>query len=130
MPHGEKANMIRRADLLVIGGGIAGLSTALAAAERQLRVLIVDDARPGAASAAAAGMLAPSLEAHSPAVRAVAMDARDPDIPPLLYACGFSRNGILLAPWSAGHLAGLICGDRSSDLLSPFSLTRLLVHIK
>ena len=361
--------MIRRADLLVIGGGIAGLSTALAAAERQLRVLIVDDARPGAASAAAAGMLAPSLEAHSPAVRAVAMDARDaypdflarlreranidvalnrhgilelapsasdlavhtsragpeaqsldahelakaepafaghagavlhpkdgsvdnvalmhalaeavvrepridrlpdrvtsldvaaarptastasgeriecarillasgawaagiaglprvipvhpvrgellllacapishvtygsggylvprgqtlligatsedvgfesrttgagrasllaiarraipalrqsavlhhwaglrpvspdglpilgadPDIPALLYACGFSRNGILLAPWSAGHLAGLICGDRSSDLLSPFSLTRLLVHAK
>ena len=114
MPHGEKANMIRRADLLVIGGGIAGLSTALAAAERQLRVLIVDDARPGAASAAAAGMLAPSLEAHSPAVRAVAMDARDayPDFLARLREranidVALNRHGILELASSASDLAVL-----------------------
>jgi len=50
------------ADLLVLGAGIAGLTTALAAAERQMSVIVIDSPRPGAASRAAAGMLAPAAE--------------------------------------------------------------------
>ena len=64
-------------DLLVIGGGIAGLTTALAASEHGLNVIVVDSPRVGAASRAAAGLLAPSLEGMPSAARAVAMEARD-----------------------------------------------------
>ena len=54
--------MTTTADLLILGGGIAGQTTALAAADRGLTAIILDTPRPGAASRAAAGMLAPSVE--------------------------------------------------------------------
>jgi glycine oxidase len=55
-----------RADVLVIGAGVIGLSIGWRAAQRGLRVLVVDAAeQPGrAASYAAAGMLAASNEAE------------------------------------------------------------------
>jgi glycine oxidase len=65
------------ADLLVLGGGIAGLTTALAAAERQLSVIVIDSPRPGAASRAAAGMLAPSVEEVPDTMFGAAIAARD-----------------------------------------------------
>ncbi len=65
------------ADLLVLGGGIAGLTTALAAAERDLSVIVIDSPRPGAASRAAAGMLAPSVEDVPEPMRQAAIAARD-----------------------------------------------------
>ena len=65
------------ADLLILGGGIAGLTTALAAAERQLSVILIDSPRPGAASRAAAGMLAPSAEKVPRELRDAALGARD-----------------------------------------------------
>lgn len=69
--------MTTTADVLVLGGGIAGLTTALAAAQRQLSVIVVDSPRPGAASRAAAGMLAPSVEDVSEEMRVAAFGARD-----------------------------------------------------
>ena len=66
-----------RPDVVVAGGGIAGLTTALAAANAGLEVVIVDRARPGAASRAAAGLLAPSVEGLPAAVHAFAVQARD-----------------------------------------------------
>jgi glycine oxidase len=65
------------ADLLILGGGIAGLTTALAASERQLSVILIDSPRPGAASRAAAGMLAPSAEKVPRELREAALAARD-----------------------------------------------------
>jgi glycine/D-amino acid oxidase-like deaminating enzyme len=65
------------ADLLVLGGGIAGQTTALAAAERGLSVIILYTPRPGAASRAAAGMLAPSVEELPREMLGQAMAARD-----------------------------------------------------
>jgi glycine oxidase len=65
------------ADVLVLGGGIAGLTVALEAARRDLSVIILDAPRPGAASRAAAGMLAPSLEALPPVMLGSAVAARD-----------------------------------------------------
>jgi glycine oxidase len=64
-------------DLVVAGGGIASLTTALAAARRGLRVTIVDQPRAGAASRSAAGLLAPSIGAATPAVRDAGIAARE-----------------------------------------------------
>jgi glycine oxidase ThiO len=69
--------MSRAADVVVLGGGIAGLTVALAAAVRGQRVTIVDERRAGAASRAAAGMLAPTVEGLPPAVLGAAIAARD-----------------------------------------------------
>ena len=56
------------ADVAVIGGGVIGLSTALALADAGAKVSLVGDDRPGAASGAAAGLLAPSVGSLPPRV--------------------------------------------------------------
>jgi Glycine/D-amino acid oxidases (deaminating) len=48
----------------------------------------------------------------------------DPDHPQLLYACGYSRNGILLAPWAAERLAELLVGERPHAALERFTIER------
>ena len=68
--------MTQRPDVLVLGGGIAGLSTALALADAGRQVVVLDEPRAGSASRAAAGMLAPQLE-FSPEHREAAVAARD-----------------------------------------------------
>jgi glycine oxidase len=52
-----------RADVLVIGGGVIGLSVAWRAAQRGLRVVVADPAPGQGATHAAAGMLTPLAEA-------------------------------------------------------------------
>lgn len=64
-------------DLVVLGGGIAGLTSALGAAGRGLRVTVIDQPRSGAASRASAGILAPSIAGLPEAVRPMALEARD-----------------------------------------------------
>lgn len=49
---------------------------------------------------------------------------RDPDYPTLLYACGHSRNGILLGPLTGECVAALASGETPSLDLSPFSVER------
>lgn len=54
-------------DVLVIGGGVIGCAVAYAAASAGLRVTLIEGDRLGSgASGAAAGMLAPQVEAHQP----------------------------------------------------------------
>ena len=48
----------------------------------------------------------------------------DPDCPSLLYACGHSRNGILLAPLTADCLSALVRGEPAPHDLLPFSIQR------
>jgi glycine oxidase len=48
----------------------------------------------------------------------------DPDVPRLIYACGHSRNGILMAPLTAACVAALVAGTRSTHDLSPFAADR------
>ena len=64
------------ADVIVVGGGLIGLAAAAAMADRGLTVHIVSESRPGEASAAAAGLLAPSVEEISSA-RAFGIASRD-----------------------------------------------------
>jgi glycine oxidase len=51
-------------DVVVIGGGVIGLSIAYALAAERVSVTVLDAGLPGQASAAAAGMLAPLAEAR------------------------------------------------------------------
>ena len=53
-------------DILIIGGGIIGLSIAVELAKTQRRVSILDGGFPGTAAYAAAGMLAPGAERIPP----------------------------------------------------------------
>ena len=62
---------------------------------------------------------------HWAGLRPVTPDAlpilgTDPGFPALLYACGFSRNGILLAPWAAEQLASTLIGGTDAPSLMPF----------
>ena len=65
------------ADVLVIGSGLIGLACAAAAAERGFCVRIVGEPRVGAASLAAAGLLAPSIERADGDASDFATAARD-----------------------------------------------------
>jgi glycine oxidase len=44
----------------------------------------------------------------------------DPDDPHVIYACGHSRNGILLAPLTADVVAAMVAGDTISHDLTQF----------
>jgi glycine/D-amino acid oxidase-like deaminating enzyme len=49
---------------------------------------------------------------------------RDPDVPQLLYACGHSKNGILLAPATARAITELVTGNGNTLDTSEFSISR------
>jgi glycine oxidase len=49
---------------------------------------------------------------------------RDPDRPAILYACGYSRNGVLLSPLAADCIAALITGENVGYDLTAFSVSR------
>ena len=49
---------------------------------------------------------------------------RDPHAPALLYACGYSRNGVLVSPLAADCLAALIAGEDPGFDLTAFAVTR------
>jgi glycine oxidase len=65
------------ADVVVVGGGLIGCATAATIADRGAKVILVTQRREGAASAAAAGLLAPSIDPPSGPARAIASAARD-----------------------------------------------------
>jgi thiazole synthase len=56
-------------DVIVIGDGIIGLSTALRVAEAGLRCVVLGRSQIGTASLASAGLLAPAADTLAPAVR-------------------------------------------------------------
>lgn len=68
---------LRTPDVLVIGRGLIGLACATAAAERGLTVSLIGEPKTGAASLAAAGLLAPSIERVNGDVGDFATAARD-----------------------------------------------------
>ena len=75
------------------------------------------------------GLRTPTVLEHWAGLRPMTPDTLpilgpDPDVPALIYAGGFSRNGILLAPWAANEVAELLVSERSPGTLDSFSITR------
>ena len=106
--------MTSASDVTVIGAGIIGLATASAAARRGLSVTLVGDQRAGEASAAAAGMLAPSVERATGPAHDFAVAARDrypAYVEDLAEQTGIrvplNRLGILQVALSAAGMKGL-----------------------
>jgi glycine oxidase ThiO len=60
-----------------VGGGLIGLAVSAALAERGVEVTLISEHRPGEASAAAAGMLAPSVERAPGPAHQFGIAARD-----------------------------------------------------
>ena len=89
-------------DVVVVGGGIIGLCTALAAAGRGLRVTLIDDSQAGAASRASAGMLAPSLPGLPASLHDLAVRARD--LYPGVVARVAAQSGVEIALDRSGIL--------------------------
>ncbi|MEO5588391.1 MAG: glycine oxidase ThiO [Gemmatimonadaceae bacterium] len=69
--------MALTADVSVVGAGIIGLCTAAALARQRLKVVLIGEQQAGEASAAAAGMLAPSVERATGPANDFAIAARD-----------------------------------------------------
>jgi len=76
-PHHSAPRVRLRADVLVVGDGVVGLATALAVARAGGSCRILGRTIAGAASAASAGLLAPSIGAADPSIRAFMRAARD-----------------------------------------------------
>ena len=100
--------------MIVVGAGLIGLASALALAERGLRVVVVGEHRPGEASPAAAGMLAPSVERASGPAHEFGIAARDryPDYVEYLrertgIEVPLNRLGILQVALSEKGIKGL-----------------------
>ena len=64
-------------DVVVVGAGLIGLTCATGVAREGLRVLVISSREEGAASAASAGILAPSVGDTPPPVRTLALASRD-----------------------------------------------------
>ena len=64
-------------DVIVVGAGLIGLTTAVALAERGISVTLIGEPIPGEASPAAAGMLAPSVERATGPAHDFGIAARD-----------------------------------------------------
>ncbi len=122
-----------RPDAIVVGGGLIGLCSARALAARGWRVRILHDPRAGEASAAAAGMLAPSVERATGPAHAFAISARDrfPDyLRELEDLTGINvplnRLGILQVALSAAGVRGLRkTAPQGSTWLEPDALRAL-----
>jgi glycine oxidase len=71
------ASTAHTADAIVVGGGLVGLSCAAALAATGATIILLSDRRPGEASLAAAGMLAPSVERSHGDAQRFAVTARD-----------------------------------------------------
>lgn len=94
MSAAPSTNGVRTADVLVVGAGLVGLASALALADRGLRVLLLNDTRRGEASPAAAGMLAPTVEPATEGGAAFAFGIASRERYPAYLATLRERTGI------------------------------------
>ena len=125
--YGGGGYLVPRGDTLLVGAtsSESGFECSPTDGGREALLSIARGIDPTLARAAVAQHWA-GLRPMSP--DALPILGRDPAHPALVYACGFSRNGILLGPWSANRLARIISGDLGDDALATFSPTRFHVN--
>jgi glycine oxidase len=103
-------------DVLVVGGGVIGLSIGWRCAQRGLDVTVVDPSPGSGATWTAAGMLAPTTELHygEQALLALGLESarRYPGFVAELEdvagaAVGYRRQGTVVSAWDTADLAAL-----------------------
>jgi glycine oxidase len=103
-------------DLVVVGGGVVGLSIAWRCAQRGLRVVVVDPAPGRGAAHTAAGMLAPVTELHYEGRELLELNLESARRYPAFVAelaaesgqdVGYWECGTVQAAWDAADLAEL-----------------------
>lgn len=92
------------ADVVIVGGGLIGLATAAAAAERGLSVALLTADRPGAASRAAAGLLVPHYSGEGAHENVGQFMAAARDLYPSYVAWAEERSGIRIPFDASGAL--------------------------
>ena len=101
-------------DVVIVGGGVIGMSSAWQAAERGLRVAVIDPAPAAGASSAAAGMLAPVTELHYGEQALLQLNLAAARRYPSFVAELEDRTGIGVGYRTCGTLAvALDAGDRA-----------------
>lgn len=99
------------ADVVVIGGGVIGLSVAWRASLAGLSVVVVDDDRPGKGSWAAAGMLAPLAEAMPGEERLLSLSLRSAAMYPAFVEELEAAAGIAVGYRACGSVLVAVDGD-------------------
>ena len=71
----------------------------------------------------------PRIDRQAAGLRPVTPDllpilGTEPENPAIIYACGYSRNGILIAPLAARCIASVACDESPAHDLTPFSVAR------
>ena len=123
---------------MIYGGGgylVPRASSVIVGATSEDVGLVHGTTAEGLSALRAIGSEVVALLTHAPVIdhwagfRPVTPDAlpildRDPDQTALFYACGYSRNGVLFAPWAAERVADLMATGRPPADLEPFALSR------
>lgn len=102
--------------MIVVGGGLIGLTCATAVAQQGLRVLVISSSEPGAASAASAGILAPSV-GHPPGpARTLGVASRD--MYPAFVQALASRTGVHVSLDRSGVLEVAFSDEEATSVRS------------
>jgi glycine oxidase len=109
-----------RADVAVVGGGVAGLAAARELARRGLKVAVIEDGKAGAASRAAAGMLAPQAEANG-ADELFELLCASRDMYPAFAASVGDESGISIELDRTGTLYLALCDEDVEEVERRFA---------
>jgi glycine oxidase len=103
-------------DVIIVGGGVIGLSIAWRCAQRGLDVTVVDPSPGSGATWTAAGMLAPATELHYGEAPLLALGLESARRYPAFVgelehitglAVGYRREGTIVSAWDTADLAAL-----------------------